>query len=326
MQQNLPVHYLITFIAAFFLTYLLTPLAKKIAERYKVVDLPDERKVHLNPVPRWGGIAIYLSFFLSIIGCLFFFNKQSELFPARHYKHLIGIGVAGTMLFVMGLIDDKKNLSAKIKLGVQVAAAMLLYFLFDLKIDYITNPFGKQFNTPPFLDFFLTLFWITGITNALNLLDGLDGLLAGVSAISSLVFMVIALLYNQYFPALLLAALAGSTLGFLKFNFYPASIFMGDAGSQFLGITWACISIIGGLKVTTMTVVIPVLILGVPIIDTFTSILRRFMKGKPIFQADKEHLHHQLLNIGLTQRQAVIFIYAITALMGLLAFLLSPPR
>ena len=244
----------------------------------------------------------------------------------RHYKHLIGIGIAGTMLFLMGLVDDKKDLSAKIKLGIQVAAAMLLYFLFDLKIDYITNPFGQQFNTPHFLDLFLTVFWITGITNALNLLDGIDGLLAGVSAISSIVFMVIAFLHKQYFPAFLLAALAGSTLGFLRFNFHPAAIFMGDAGSQFLGLTWACISIIGGLKVTTMTVVIPVLILGVPIIDTFTSMLRRFMKGKPIFQADKEHLHHQLLNRGLTQKQAVLLIYALTALMGLLAFLLSPPR
>lgn len=326
MRQDLLWYYFLTFIIALFITYFITPIAKKIAVYYKVVDLPGERKVHEHPTPRWGGIAIYIGFFLSVGSCLIISNKFSELFPLRHDKHLIGIIIAGTLMFIMGLIDDKKDLPAKWKLLIQIIAALLLFFIFDLKIDYITNPFGHLFNPSSAVDLIISLLWIVGITNALNLLDGLDGLLAGVSAISAMLFFVIALLYKQYFSALLLAALAGSTLGFLRFNFHPASIFMGDTGSQFLGIMWACISILGGLKVPTMTVMIPILILGIPIVDTFTSMLRRFMKGRPIFEPDKEHLHHQLIKLGLTQKQAVWLLYAMTLLMGVLALLLSPPR
>lgn len=332
MHSELLKYYFFTLVIAFVCSFFLTPLVKKLAEFCKIVDLPNERKVHTSPTPRWGGVAIYVSFFLAVLFVIFLSGwaasptqKKIEFFSLRHEKQFLGILVAGTVLFLMGIIDDWKDIPAKIKLLIQISVGLLLYYLFDFKIDQITNPFGGHFNPPPFLELVLTLLWVVGITNAMNLLDGLDGLVAGISAISSLTFFAIAIVHKQYFAALILAALAGSTLGFLRYNFFPASIFMGDSGSQFLGVVWGTVTIIGGLKVPTMTVVIPVLVLGLPILDTLTSMLRRFVKGRPIFQADKEHLHHQLLRLGLSQSQTVILFYILTAFMGILAVLLSRP-
>ncbi|MBI2252737.1 MAG: undecaprenyl/decaprenyl-phosphate alpha-N-acetylglucosaminyl 1-phosphate transferase [Armatimonadetes bacterium] len=191
-------------------------------------------------------------------------------------------------------------------------------------IDFITYPFGGIILLPKILSFLITLFWIVGITNAVNLLDGLDGLLAGITVISALTFGGVAILKHQFLAAILMLALGGAALGFLPYNFYPAKIFLGDAGSLFIGVILAVLTIMGAFKTTaTLALFIPILIMGIPIFDTAYAILRRFLTKKPIFKADREHIHHNLLNLGLSQRQVVCIIYLINFILGILGLILA---
>ena len=303
---------------AWLVAFLVTPAVILLAKRTGAMDAPDARKVHKKPIPRIGGLAIYAGFLAAIIFVAIKFKLDAEML-----KETIGLVVSGSLIVALGLVDDYKNLPAKIKLLGQIGAAAVLVLCFDVRIDFITDPFGDYI----YLEWFAlpaTMFWLVGLTNTVNLIDGLDGLAAGVAAIASFTILLIALEQNFILVAVLTAALAGAALGFLKYNFNPAEIFMGDTGSMFLGFMLAGISVTGAVKsVATIALVVPVFALGLPILDTTFAIVRRVRGGVPIFKPDKGHLHHRLLSVGFTQRQAVLLMYVISALFGLSAIALT---
>lgn len=302
------------FIVAVFISLFMTPVVRKLAIKIGAVDIPkDNRRVHKKPIPLIGGLAIYISI---VITALLFLEID---------KTLISVLLGGTVILISGVIDDIKGLSPRGKVLFQIASAVIL-ILGDVKIDAITNPFGKAGTVIPLngLSIPLTIFWVVGITNTLNLIDGLDGLAAGVTLIASLSFVAVAGKFS-YIPIMLMSAiLAGACLGFLPYNFNPAKIFMGDTGALFLGFILAAISIEGVMKsVATIAVVVPIIILGVPIFDTTFAIFRRLLNGKSIAEADKGHLHHRLLDRGYSQRKTVLILYAISAAFGISAILIS---
>ncbi len=305
--------YLLPFALAFFLSYYLTPVARKLAIKVGAIDVPkDNRRVHKKPTPRMGGLSIYLSFII-----VMFIFSDIEL------RKLVGILLGSTMLVIMGMIDDVKPLGAKLKLVLQIIAALILIY-FGFKIEFLTNFFDKtgyiflsKFSIP------ITVIWIVGVTNTINLVDGLDGLATGISTFAAITFAYVSYLSGNIPITIISIILVGASLGFLPYNFNPASIFMGDTGAYFLGFVLAAISVEGTLKGTTaIAVFIPVLALGLPIFDTAFAIIRRFINKKPIFQADKGHFHHRLLHIGMNQRKAVLMIYFISILMNFTAIAL----
>lgn len=296
-----------------FISAISTPLVKKLAHKVNAIDVPrDERRIHKKPIPRMGGLAIYIAF---IIGM--FLNIKN--FSMNDW----GIVLGATVIVIGGVIDDIKDLKPKYKLLFQIIASITL-ILFGIKVNLITNIFGsgKDFINVGVLGIPITIIWVIGITNAFNLIDGLDGLAAGVGFISSVTLFIVAFINGRENAAFLTVILAGSILGFLPFNFNPASIFMGDTGSQLLGFILAAISIDGAIKsATALVIAVPLLALGLPIYDTLFAMIRRKLNGKPIMQADKGHLHHRLLGLGLSQRQAVIIIYLINAILGGIAII-----
>lgn len=293
----------------------LTPAVKILAEQLGAVDQPGGRRIHDHPIPRMGGLAISAAFLAAV------------LLLARLTPGVVGLLLGSLIILLMGAADDLTQLSPLRKLLLQLAAA-LTAMSFGVRIEFISIPGGAE----PFLALGrlsapLTLLWLVGCTNAVNLIDGLDGLAAGVSLISSLTLFEAALLAGQPNAALLLAALAGACLGFLPFNFHPAVIFMGDVGSQFLGFTLACVSVIGAFKLqTALTFAVPVLSLALPLADTAFSFFRRLLRGQSPFLADRGHFHHRLLALGFSQRQAAAVLYAASALSGLAALCLAGRR
>ncbi|MGV8145821.1 MAG: glycosyltransferase family 4 protein [Alkaliphilus sp.] len=304
---------LISFFIALAVSYTLTPLAHQIAHKIGAIDVPkDERRIHSTPMPRLGGLAIFIAF---MINALIWTPLTTEF---------ISIFIAGTLIVACGMVDDTKQISAKYKLAVQIIAAVIVIYS-GVRIEFFSFPFNSAgmiylgiFSIP------VTLLWIVGITNAVNLMDGLDGLAAGLATIASIALSIIAFINGQSMVALLLMALAGGTLGFLPYNFNPAKIFMGDTGSLFIGFILATISVEGVIKsATTVAIIIPVLVLGVPVFDTAFAIIRRSINGKPIHVADKGHLHHKLLDLGFTQKQTVLVLYSISILLAGAAVLIS---
>ncbi|CAM2755104.1 MraY family glycosyltransferase [Hathewaya histolytica] len=287
---------------------IITPMVRKLAIKINAVDIPkDIRRVHKKPIPLLGGVAIFISF---IIGIIF----QEEMLNLQE----TGIILGGTLIIIGGVIDDIKELKPIYKLGFQLSATLVLIFC-GLNIKYITNPFTStelflnigNFSIP------LTILWIIGVTNAFNLIDGLDGLSAGIGFIASVTLFIIAILNHRYETAIMTAILGGALLGFIPYNFNPASIFMGDAGAQLIGFLLAAISIKGAIKsAAAFSLAVPILAFGLPIYDTLFAMIRRKINGKPIMQADKGHLHHRLLNMGLTQKQAVLIMYLISCILG----------
>lgn len=302
--------YFLAFITALIAVYALTPLVIKFAVKTGAMDKPDPRKVHKKPIPRLGGLAIYLAFMIAVCSMLDF------------SKEIVGLLLGGTFIVIVGIIDDFISLPAKVKLLGQILAACILV-AFDIRIDFITDPFG-DFIFLEYLAIPVTIFWIVGITNTVNLIDGLDGLAAGVSTIATVTILLVALQSGDLPVVFLTAALAGSSLGFLHYNFNPARIFMGDTGSMFLGYMFAAISVIGAVKsAATIALIVPILALGLPILDTTFAIVRRYRGGVPIFKPDKGHLHHRLLVMGFSQRQAVLLMYVFSAFLGLAAIALT---
>lgn len=302
--------YFLAFITALIAVYALTPLVIKFAVKTGAMDKPDPRKVHKKPIPRLGGLATYLAFMIAVCSMLDF------------SKEIVGLLLGGTFIVIVGIIDDFISLPAKVKLLGQILAACILV-AFDIRIDFITDPFG-DFIFLEYLAIPVTIFWIVGITNTVNLIDGLDGLAAGVSTIATVTILLVALQSGDLPVVFLTAALAGSSLGFLHYNFNPARIFMGDTGSMFLGYMFAAISVIGAVKsAATIALIVPILALGLPILDTTFAIVRRYRGGVPIFKPDKGHLHHRLLAMGFSQRQAVLLMYVFSAFLGLAAIALT---
>ena len=290
------------FMLAMFVSYVLTPYIKKLAFKIGAVDRPDNRKVHKKIMPRLGGLAIYIAF---MIGCVASMEITWDIF---------GILLGGTLIVALGVADDVYQLPAKVKLLGQIAAACVLV-IFDIRIEWVNNPLGGYF----YLDMLsipFTIFWVISFTNVVNLIDGLDGLAAGVSAIASLTVILVAFQMGYFHVAILTAALAGAIIGFIRYNFNPATIFMGDTGSMFIGYMLAAISVYGAVKTAaTIALIVPAIALGLPILDTAFAIMRRYVNGRPIFQPDKGHLHHRLLATGMSHKETVLFMYGITAVL-----------
>ena len=336
--------YLGVWLCGMVLTALLCPLVYRLAMTMGVMDLPDERKVHRDPIPRWGGIAIGLSFYFTVGIALLLSLGDSEASVARYAggivgamsgatdtlssdlasrKALLGLLFGGTLMMLLGMFDDMTGMPAKGKLAGQIVISSVLVH-FGVQIGFLSHPSSGILFLPTWLMYALTVFWLVGLTNAINLLDGLDGLLSGVSGISAAFLCVVSIMKGQVMVALLLAALSGSAIGFLRYNFNPARMFMGDTGSLFLGLMFASLSIMGALKIpTTVAFVIPVLVMGLPILDTSWAIIRRAANRRPIFQPDKEHLHHRLLGLGLSQKQVVMVIWMLNLVLGTLGLIVA---
>ncbi|MBI4029722.1 undecaprenyl/decaprenyl-phosphate alpha-N-acetylglucosaminyl 1-phosphate transferase [Candidatus Berkelbacteria bacterium] len=299
------------FFLALLVSAVLTFFIGRLAAKQGFVDFPSPRKVHKKPIPRLGGVAIFLSFWLLVFSLLRNFEPR-----------LVGVFLGSVILVIFGIIDDIKNLSPATKLLGQIAAILVVLF-FGLGIDYLRTPFGNVFYFSQILSLFFTGLWILVLVNSMNFLDGLDGLAAGISTIAALILFFLASRppVSQWDLALMTIVLAGATLGFLLWNFNPASIFMGDSGSQFLGFMLAVLAVIAGGKIATA-----LLVLGVPIFDAFWAILRRLFLGKSPFLADRQHLHHRLLSIGLPQRLAVIFLWVLALVFGVFALLGNNPQ
>lgn len=297
-------------VVAFVASIILTPLVRKFAFRIGAVDHPNYRKVHMSVMPRIGGLAIFGAF---LIGYLILRPEDS---------HATGILVGAGIILLTGFLDDMLEITAKAKMFGQLAAAIVVVTWGGLQIDFINLPFGGQLEFG-YLSIPMTILWIIGITNAINLIDGLDGLAAGVSTIALIALSVMAIILPNPFVVATAAILAASSFGFLFFNFHPAKIFMGDTGSLFLGYMISVLALLGFKSVAVISLIIPVIMLGVPIFDTFFAIVRRVRLKQKIMAPDKSHLHHCLLRIGFSHRQTVLIIYGLAILFGVTAILFS---
>ena len=305
------------FIVSFAFTFATTPLVRRFAFKIGAIDIPkDNRRMHKKPTPRIGGLAIIFGFTVATL-CF-----------AQPSRQLYGTLAGAAIIAVMGVIDDCKNLPAKLKFVIQIIAALVVVFAGDIKIDVFTNPNFLSDNPywvlPEWLSVTLTVIWIVFITNAVNFIDGLDGLAAGVSAIMSISLVFISIRVGEYSIAILGIALMGSCFGFLPFNFNPAKIFMGDTGSTFLGFMLATLSIQGVFKsYAVISFAVPLLILGLPLFDALFAMIRRILRGQSPITADRGHLHHRLVDMGFSQKQTVFILYSISGVLGITAVLLA---
>lgn len=305
------------FLTSLIISFAATPYVKKLAEKVGAVDAPDQRKVHTRIMPRMGGLAIYMGYLVAF----FLFVPFSSL------TGMLGIFIGSTIVMAVGMLDDKYQLSPKWKLLGQLVATAIVVIPFGLKIGVVNLPYTGSIDFSSgwllWLAIPITMFWIVGVTNAVNLIDGLDGLSAGVSAIAMATMAVVALLKNDVVVALYCFVVLGAILGFLYFNFHPARIFMGDTGSLFLGFNLAALSVMGFKEALFVSFIVPIVVLGVPLWDTFFAIVRRIVNKKPISSPDKGHLHHCLLKMGLSHRATVLTIYSISLFFGTMAIVLS---
>lgn len=304
------------FVLAGVLSYVFTPFVKRFAYRVGAIDVPkDNRRMHKKPIPRLGGLGIFLAFLCALL----LFGEYSA--------QMLSVMLGATVIVVLGIFDDIMALGAKFKFVVQIFAAAIPVCMGGLRIEMFTsfNPFSPNpyfglgvFSIP------VTIIWIVGITNAVNLIDGLDGLAVGVSSIAAITMLAVSLLAGQPLIAVIMAALTGACIGFLPYNFNPASIFMGDTGSTFLGYMLATASIMGLFKFyAVISFAVPFLILGLPIFDTFSAITRRIAEGRSPMSPDRGHVHHKLMDMGFNQKQAVAILYAISGTLGLAAVVLT---
>lgn len=315
---------LATFVLALVGAFILTKYVRDFAKKRGLVAPGGERHVHNGPIPRLGGVAIFGAFlvalaFIWVVG-LTIPRLAAGLMSAR-FLTILGPAL---LIFALGVYDDLRSASPWLKFGVQAVAAGLLFWG-GLRILDIPVLFGRH-QLSWFIGLPLTVIWVIGITNAFNLIDGLDGLAAGSGLFSTMVVFVVALVNHSSPIALVTVALAGAILGFLRFNFNPATIFLGDSGSLFIGFMLSALALEGANKApTVVAVAIPVVSFGLPILETALSVLRRFISGRPVFTADREHIHHKLLARGLSHRQVVILLYAVSAMFAMLSlFLLWP--
>ena len=302
----------IGFFVVLLIAGILTPLIRHWAIDLGMYDIPNDRKIHTYPIPRLGGVAIWGGYVLGLGLLACFYHEQLQQDPS-----LLGIIIGGSIIFFVGLLDDLYNLNPFLKLFGQCLAAVTAFAL-GVQVTALDLPFSQILQLW-WLSFPITMLWIIGISNALNFIDGVDGLAGGVSMISALTMAVVAFTMHEPIPALLAILLAGAALGFLNFNFYPARIFMGDSGALFCGFTLACIAVTGVLKTLTMTMLVPVVILTVPIVDITYSTLRRLWRFQSPFVADADHLHHKLLKAGLSQMKVVVTLYSVCIIAGIAA-------
>ncbi len=308
--------YLVAFLVSLLIAAVATPLVTRVAHARGLYDMPSEaRKVHTRPIPRLGGIAVVTAFFAPLAGLAIYTNRISDLLYAD--ARLMGAFTAGALgIVALGVYDDLRGASARLKLAVQITVAVAMWFA-GFRIELLGNPFGAVFQLG-WLSLPLTTLWLVGVTNAVNLIDGLDGLASGIALFVSVVLFGASFIDNAVLLCLLSAALGGSLVGFLFFNFNPAKIFLGDSGSMFLGFVLAAISVWTQRNgATAVALLIPMIALGVPLFDTTSSFLRRIARGQNPFRADREHVHHRLLALGLSHRNAVLTLYAVSGVLAL---------
>lgn len=309
------ISYLIAFVASALCSLLFTRRVRDFALAHGwAKSAESSRHVHLRPVPRLGGVAIFLSVTFVVLSASLFPRAFGA--PLAIHGRMAGILGPASLIFILGLYDDMVSLRARFKFFVQAIAAVWLYLagfgVYQMDLLFGSHALKHALALP------LTIFWVLLITNAFNLIDGLDGLAAGSALFSTLVVVVISLVLSNHLVSFLAIALAGAILGFLRFNFNPASIFLGDSGSLFIGFMLSALGLAGSQKAQTMVgVAIPVVSFGLPILDVGLAVLRRMLNGKPLFEADREHIHHKLLDRGLSQRTVVLILYGVTAALGL---------
>jgi len=315
IDTELTIRILLTIAVGFIISFAATPIVKAFAEKVGAIDMPGEaRRVHDHPIPRMGGLAIFLGFLLSVL--LFIpINRQLQ-----------GILLGCVLIVATGAVDDVVSLKAWVKLLLQIAAACIAVF-HGVRIEVLGNPNFLSANDYLTLGSWsvpITILWIVGITNSVNLIDGLDGLAVGVSTISSVTMLVIALLVADSSVAVVLAALVGACIGFMPYNLNPAKIFMGDTGSLLLGYVLSTLSILGLFKFyAIVSFAVPVLAIAVPLFDTIFAFFRRLVKGQNPMHPDRGHFHHRLIDMGLSQKQAVAVLYTISAILGVAAVVIT---
>lgn len=313
--SELTIRILLTIAVGFIISFAATPIVKAFAQKVGAMDVPGEaRRIHDHPIPRMGGLAIFLGFLLSV---LLFVDID---------RQLQGILLGCVIIVATGAVDDVISLNAWIKLAFQILAASVAV-LHGVKIEILANPAvwsATEYLTLGVFSIPITIIWIVGITNSVNLIDGLDGLAVGVSAISSLTMLVIALMVSDSSVAIVLAALVGACIGFMPYNLNPAKIFMGDTGSLLLGYVLATMSILGLFKFyAVVSFAVPFLAIAVPLFDTVFAFFRRLLKGQSPMHPDRGHFHHRLIDMGLNQKQAVAVLYSISGILGLAAVVIT---
>jgi UDP-GlcNAc:undecaprenyl-phosphate GlcNAc-1-phosphate transferase len=322
---SLTLIFLGTFVLALLSSFVLTRYVRDFATSHGLVAVPtQDRHLHSSPLPRLGGVAIYLSFSCCIGLAAVWVLRSHSMHSTFSVKTLLTILGPATLVFLLGVYDDIHGAGVYFKFTVQGLAATML-FMGGLRIVNIPVIFGDH-SLPWYVGWMITVVWVLAITNAFNLIDGLDGLAAGSALFSTLVAFVVALLNGPNLVTVMTIALAGAILGFLRFNFNPATIFLGDSGSLFIGFVLSALALQGAQKAPTIVAVaIPVVSFGLPILETSLSIVRRLISGRPVFTADREHIHHKLLQHGMTHRQVVILLYGVSAIFAMLSlFLLWP--
>jgi UDP-GlcNAc:undecaprenyl-phosphate GlcNAc-1-phosphate transferase len=313
--------YLIIFSVALLSSLFLTPVIRRAAHRFGWLDVPeDDRRLHKTPIPRLGGIAVFASVAAGL-GVLSFFHNLLTESLVGYSQQFVAVALSSALVFLFGLFDDLHGASAKWKFAAQAAGGTALYFLGG-HIEAATIPFMGSVHLPSVVSFAVTLFWVIGISNAFNLIDGLDGLAAGASLFAALVLLGVAFMLGHVLTIVIALALCGALIGFLRYNINPASIFLGDSGALFIGFLLAALSLISSQKASTaVAVAIPLMAFGLPVIDTGFAIVRRLISGKPLFEGDREHIHHKLLERGWSQRRVAFVLYGVCALFGLIALL-----
>lgn len=298
----------------------LTPWVRVFAKRFGIVAHPGGRRVHARATPMLGGVAMYIGFIVAVVIAVLYDGHLA------FDKKTIGILIGGTFVAIMGVIDDKYELPGWVQALTIVLSGVILV-LADVRVHHVTNPFkgGHMMMLPGYVSIIITVVWVLIVTKAVDCMDGLDGLAAGISGIAAATLMLMALSGGKKFgiSAIMAAALLGTTIGFLRLNYPPAKIFMGTVGAQFLGFMLAGISIAGAFKLATLfAMAVPVLVLGVPLFDTSFVVIRRIFAGRKIHEADTSHLHHRLVDKGLSHRQVIWAIYALTLASCMLAYVL----
>lgn len=314
-----------TLIISALVTFLVTPFVRRLASRYGAVDAPSERKVHRGIIPRLGGIGVFLGILIPIPLIFQLDNIIASDLTSNKYL-LISLIIGATIILALGIYDDFKDAKPIFKLAIQTIVALILFFG-GFRIETLNISGGNEMALPFALQLILSVLWMVGITNAINLLDGIDGLVSGVTAFISLALAIINVYGEQgQFISVISLALAGACIGFLPYNFSPARIFLGDSGSLLIGAILSCI----GIKALFHTssdnagiLIIPMILFGLPLFDTTSVMITRARKGKSIFQADKNHVHHRLLRWGLTQKQASYLLYLVTATLSFIAVIFS---
>ncbi|MCS7300526.1 MAG: undecaprenyl/decaprenyl-phosphate alpha-N-acetylglucosaminyl 1-phosphate transferase [Fimbriimonadales bacterium] len=325
------------FLLSLLTTYVLTPWARRLAIRMGALDVPDARRVHTEPIPRWGGLAIYIGVAVGMLAGLLrlYLLAPSDAVFLERATQFLGLLLVGAGVLIVGMLDDLKQFSALIQLSVLLLAGLVVQ-LFGVQIEGFAAPIGGKFHEAQWIPLGvwtipLTAGWIFLISKTMDTIDGLDGLAAGISAIAALALALMALqaadILDQPYPnwliAITAAAIAGAAGGFLRYNFNPARIFMGTGGAQFLGFMLGGLSVIGAFKTATaFAIFIPLLVFGLPLLDAGLAVARRALSGQPIHKPDKKHIHHQLMARGLTQRQTVLILYGVATAMAIVAVIL----